>query len=92
MVLLLGVIFPAGENRNPLRPLCGQIGRKAMIEIRDIHKTFGAGKIKAVENGHVVITFGASDSEEPTEKKFVYPDAFKNFLKISLIFNSLKIF
>ena len=47
-----------------------RIGEK-MIELLKaavIHKTFGAGKIKAVENGHVVITFGASDSEEPTEK------------------------
>lgn len=54
-----------------------------LLKAAVIHKTFGTGKIKAVENGHVVITFGANDSEESTEKKFVYPDAFKNFLKIS---------
>ncbi|MBU4440075.1 MAG: hypothetical protein L6276_01480 [Acetobacterium sp.] len=47
------------------------------------HKTFGTGRIKEVENGHVVILFGASDTCEPNEKKFIYPDAFKNFLKIN---------
>ncbi|PKM52916.1 MAG: hypothetical protein CVV00_14970 [Firmicutes bacterium HGW-Firmicutes-5] len=54
-----------------------------LLKTAVIHKTFGAGKIKEVENGHVVIVFGASDSGEPTEKKFVYPDAFKKFLKIN---------
>lgn len=54
-----------------------------LIKAAVIHKTFGTGKIKEVENGHVVIDFGMSDSGEPTEKKFVYPDAFKNFLKIN---------
>jgi len=54
-----------------------------LLKTAVIHKTFGTGKIKEVENGHIVIVFGASDSEEPTEKKFVYPDAFKNFLKIN---------
>jgi hypothetical protein len=53
-----------------------------LIKAAVTHKTFGTGKIKEVENGHVVIVFGASDSGEPTEKKFVYPDAFKSFLKI----------
>lgn len=53
-----------------------------LIKAAVIHKTFGTGKIKEVENGHVVIDFGVSDSGEPTEKKFVYPDAFKKFLKI----------
>ncbi|PKM71073.1 MAG: hypothetical protein CVU92_10315 [Firmicutes bacterium HGW-Firmicutes-17] len=54
-----------------------------LIKAAVTHKTFGTGKIKEVENGHVVIEFGASDSGEPTEKKFVYPDAFKKFLKIN---------
>jgi len=54
-----------------------------LIKAAVTHKTFGTGKIKEVENGHVVIVFGASDSGEPTEKKFVYPDAFKKFLKIN---------
>ncbi|WP_373482844.1 hypothetical protein [Acetobacterium sp.] len=53
-----------------------------LIKATVIHKAFGAGEIKEVENGHVVILFKASDSGESTEKKFVYPDAFKNFLKI----------
>ena len=54
-----------------------------LLKTTVIHKTFGTGAIKEVENGHVVILFEASDSGESTEKKFVYPDAFKNFLKIA---------
>ncbi|AFA48390.1 hypothetical protein [Acetobacterium woodii] len=47
------------------------------------HKTFGKGSIKKVENGLVVILFKDDDTNEINEKKFVYPDAFRNFLKIN---------
>lgn len=53
-----------------------------LIKATVIHKTFGTGRIKEVENGHVVVSFGEGDTSEPNEKKFVYPDAFKKFLKI----------
>lgn len=52
-----------------------------LIRASVIHKTFGTGKIKEVDNGHIIIEFGASESGQPIKKKFVYPDAFKYFLK-----------
>ncbi len=47
------------------------------------HKTFGRGSVKRIENGLVVILFKDDDTNEINEKKFVYPDAFRNFLKIN---------
>jgi DNA-3-methyladenine glycosylase I len=41
------------------------------------HKKFGTGKIAKIEEGYVTILFN------DFEKKFTYPDSFKNFLSIS---------
>lgn len=54
-----------------------------LVKAAVIHKTFGIGMIKEIENGHIVVSFGESDTCEAVEKKFVYPDAFKKFLKIN---------
>ena len=40
------------------------------------HKTFGDGTVKAVEGKYITASFGT------LEKKFVYPDAFENFLTL----------
>lgn len=40
------------------------------------HKSFGQGKIQKINDGYVIVSF---DDEE---KKFVYPEAFKQFLSI----------
>ena len=40
-----------------------------------LHKSFGNGRIKDVSNGYIIVLFGQE------EKHFVFPDAFKQFLK-----------
>ena len=41
------------------------------------HKTFGDGIVMAVNGKYITASFGS------IEKKFVYPDAFENFLTLS---------
>ena len=41
------------------------------------HKTFGEGTVKSVEGKYITASFGSF------EKKFVYPDAFENFLTLA---------
>jgi len=41
------------------------------------HKTFGDGIVRSVNGKYITASFGS------VEKKFVYPDAFENFLTLS---------
>ena len=41
------------------------------------HKTFGEGTVKSLDGKYITVSFGS------IEKKFVYPDAFENFLTLS---------
>ena len=41
------------------------------------HKTFGEGTITSVDGKYITASFGSF------EKKFVYPDAFENFLTLA---------
>lgn len=40
------------------------------------HKTFGEGTVKTMDGKYITALFGS------LEKKFVYPDAFENFLTL----------
>ena len=41
------------------------------------HKTFGEGTVKSMDGQYMTVSFGS------LEKKFVYPDAFENFLTLA---------
>ena len=41
------------------------------------HKTFGEGTVTTMDGRYITATFGSF------EKKFVYPDAFENFLTLA---------
>lgn len=41
------------------------------------HKTFGEGTVKMMDGKYITASFGSVD------KKFVYPDAFENFLTLA---------
>lgn len=41
------------------------------------HKTFGEGTVKSMDGKYMTVSFGS------LEKKFVYPDAFENFLTLA---------
>jgi hypothetical protein len=41
------------------------------------HKTFGEGTVKSMDGKYITASFGS------LEKKFVYPDAFENFLTLA---------
>ena len=41
------------------------------------HKTFGEGTVMSVDGKYITASFGSF------EKKFVYPDAFENFLTLA---------
>ncbi len=49
-----------------------------LINEKVVHKSFGVGTIKALEQSIMIVDFYQEDGE----KSFIFPDAFEKFLKL----------